>query len=122
MYSWHKKTNSLPHFEWRHVLVSLNMWHYLSFASLQFQATSKQYTTTILYYCPSNLTLPTIISSNFSFDYTKSLGIIKNVTAVCEIDRYIAFFDWLPKRLPATVPGTFIVSLNVTELVYDQDH
>ena len=48
--------------------------------------TNQQYQTTINFTCPANLTLPTIISSNFSFDYNVANGNIYNVTAFCEID------------------------------------
>ncbi len=43
--------------------------------------------TTITYICPANTSLPTAISSNFSFDYSLSAGFIYNVTAYCEIDQ-----------------------------------
>ncbi len=48
---------------------------------------TQQYQTTVVYYCPSNLTLPQLISSNFSFDYSLSAGNVNNVTVVCDIDR-----------------------------------
>jgi len=48
----------------------------------------KQYLTSILYTCPSNTSLPLLLSSNFSFDYPKSAGIVNNVTASCDLDRY----------------------------------
>ena len=48
--------------------------------------TSRQYQTTVLYSCPANSTLPEMLSSNFSFDYSLSAGFIQNVTAVCDLD------------------------------------
>lgn len=47
----------------------------------------KQYSTSALYTCPSNASLPTLISSNFTFDYPKTAGLIYNVTAYCDLDR-----------------------------------
>jgi hypothetical protein len=47
----------------------------------------QQYQTTISFFCPANQSLPTLISSNFSFDYSASSGKIYNLTAFCEIDR-----------------------------------
>ena len=52
--------------------------------------TNKQYQTTISYVCPSNLTLPNIISTNFSLDYSLSNGFIYNVTAYCEVDGWVS--------------------------------
>ena len=49
--------------------------------------TNQQYQTTINFTCPANLTLPTIISSNFSFNYNVASGFIYNVSAFCDIDR-----------------------------------
>ena len=49
--------------------------------------TNQQYQTTINFTCPANLTLPTIISSNFSFNYNVASGMIYNVSAFCDIDR-----------------------------------
>jgi len=50
------------------------------------KATSMQYQTTIAYMCPSNMSLPSLISSNFSLDYPVSKGFVYNVTAYCEVD------------------------------------
>ncbi len=49
--------------------------------------TNQRYQTTVVYYCPKNQTLPQILSSNFSFDYSVAT-FIYNVTAFCEIDGY----------------------------------
>jgi predicted nucleotide-binding protein (sugar kinase/HSP70/actin superfamily) len=48
--------------------------------------TSRQYQTTVVYSCPANTTLPEMIASAFSFDYSLSAGFIYNVTAVCDLD------------------------------------
>jgi hypothetical protein len=50
------------------------------------QTTNRQYQTTVVYHCPINQTLPTIIKTNFSLDYTKSFGMVNNVTAICRVD------------------------------------
>ena len=52
------------------------------------QTTTRQYRTTVAYLCPANTSLPQIISSNFSLDYKKQNGMVYNVTALCDIDRY----------------------------------
>jgi hypothetical protein len=52
----------------------------------QNKTTNQQYQTTIVYYCPANNTLPSLISSNYSFSYSPSSQFFYNVTAFCEID------------------------------------
>jgi hypothetical protein len=50
------------------------------------KTTNRQYQTTIAYICPSNLTLPSVISSNFSLDFPIANGFVYNVTAYCQVD------------------------------------
>ena len=50
------------------------------------KTTNQQYQTTIAYMCPSNQSVPWLIKSNFSLDYSVSQGFIYNVTAYCEVD------------------------------------
>lgn len=49
--------------------------------------TNKQYQTTVTYRCPTNSSLPTILASNFTFNF-KNLtnGFIYNLTATCQAD------------------------------------
>ena len=49
--------------------------------------TNQQYQTNITYFCPANVSLPSLISSNFSFNYSPQSLRIYNVSSFCEIDR-----------------------------------
>jgi len=46
---------------------------------------NKRYQTTVFYGCPANQSLPSLLSSNFSFDYSPNV-FVYNVTAICDID------------------------------------
>ncbi len=50
------------------------------------KTTNQLYQTTIAYMCPANMTLPSLISSNFSLDYSIAKGFVYNVTAYCQVD------------------------------------
>jgi hypothetical protein len=52
----------------------------------QNKTTNQQYQTTFVYYCPANSSLPSLISSNYSFDFGLANGFVYNLTAFCEID------------------------------------
>ena len=49
--------------------------------------TNRQYQTSVLYRCPTNSSFPTILASNFTFNF-KNLtnGFVYNLTAVCHAD------------------------------------
>lgn len=83
--------------------------------------TNRQYQTTIVYYCPSNLTLPSIIKSNFSFAYTESFGFVANVTAICRVNGWVLFRFWVVHKWHYPILHTFrhfIVMLLILRYTY----
>ena len=48
--------------------------------------TNRQFETEIVYHCPANDSLPELIKDEYTFAYAESNGIIRNITAICQID------------------------------------
>ena len=60
---------------------------YIFLLNMQPGSHERQYETTVHYSCPSNTSIPAMLTSNFSFDYAVDAGSIYTVQAYCEIDR-----------------------------------